>query len=82
MDRQVKSQGIKAAEIQARWGIPDWTRAEEYPDAKAKQITERMWRWEFLRRQPSYRRRFEIAERWDAADAPVTGNSFGWQEAV
>jgi len=58
MDQGVKSQGIKAAEIQARWGIPNWTRAEDYPI----EMTDRAWRWEFLRRNPVYRRDWEALE--------------------
>lgn len=40
-----------------RWGIPDWTQAEEYPDPA--HTSDRQWRWEFERRQPQYRQRWE-----------------------
>jgi hypothetical protein len=50
---------MNAAGIQARWGIPDWTRAEDYPDPV--QITDRVWRWEFRRRQLKYREKWNIA---------------------
>ena len=50
MDRLVKSK-VSSAEIQSRWGIPDWTRAENYPE----KMTDLEWRWEFLRRHPDYR---------------------------
>jgi hypothetical protein len=43
------------AEIQARWGIPDWTNSEAYP----KQARDAIWWWEFLRRRPDYRQRWE-----------------------
>src|SRR6516165_10294572 len=35
----------------ARWGIPDWTNPKFYPN----EATDRVWRWEFLRRRPDYR---------------------------
>jgi hypothetical protein len=35
------------------WGIPDWTKAEEYSNQHKAGI--RGWAWEFLRRWPEYR---------------------------
>ncbi len=35
----------------ARWGLPDWRIVEGYPVS----LTDRIWRWEFLRRRPAYR---------------------------
>jgi len=46
-------------DIRARWGLPDWTKPEDYP-AKA---TDPLWRWEFLRRRPDYR---EAWDQWEA----------------
>ena len=53
---------MNAAETQARWGLPDWTRPDMYPDAA--ETSNSIWRWEFLRRQPNYRRQFSISAEW------------------
>ena len=53
---------MNAAETQARWGLPDWTRPDLYPDAV--ETSNSVWRWEFLRRQPNYRRQFSISAEW------------------
>ena len=44
---------------QSEWGVPDWGDATAYP--KPGEITDRLWRWEFIRRMPDYR------EAWDRA---------------
>jgi transcriptional regulator len=36
-----------------QWGIPDWTKEDEYPNQHKAGI--RGWAWEFLRRWPDYR---------------------------
>jgi hypothetical protein len=36
------------------WGVPDWQDPEAYP--KPNERTRNEWRWEFLRREPEYRR--------------------------
>jgi len=46
---------MNAQEVQARWGLPDWTRPDSYP----QHTTDAVWRWEFLRRHPVYRQRWE-----------------------
>ena len=46
---------MNAQEVQARWGLPDWTRPDSYP----QHTTDAVWRWEFLRRRPVYRQRWE-----------------------
>jgi hypothetical protein len=43
---------------QEKWGLPDWTKSDEYP----AEATDRLWRWEFLRRRPAYR---EAWEQWE-----------------
>jgi hypothetical protein len=36
------------------WGLPDWTKREEYPAPRGpREMT--IWAWEFLRRNPEYR---------------------------
>jgi hypothetical protein len=74
MDQQVKSQGIKAAEIQARWGIPNWTRAEDYP----AKMTDLEWRWEFLRRRPGYRDLGDYYKRRGQVLLPIDGTGASW----
>jgi Proteobacterial transcriptional regulator-like domain len=37
-----------------RWGVPDWTSADCYPSPE--KTSDRVWRWEFLRRRDDYRR--------------------------
>jgi hypothetical protein len=74
MDQQVKSQGIKAAEIQARWGIPNWTRAEDYP----AKMTDLEWRWEFLRRRPGYRDLWDYYKRRGQVLLPIDGTGASW----
>ena len=59
MDRQIKSKA-SPAEIQSRWGIPDWTQAKNYPD----KMTDLEWRWEFLRRRADYR---DLWDQWKAS---------------
>lgn len=44
-------------DVQARWGIPDWTEAKAYPNPE--DTTDLVWRWEFLRRRPDYRDAWE-----------------------
>jgi hypothetical protein len=41
------------------WGVPDWCDATAYPEPD--EISDRLWRWEFIRRMPDYR------EAWDRA---------------
>jgi Uncharacterized conserved protein (DUF2285) len=36
-----------------QWGIPDWTKQNEYPNRDKTKIDK--WAWEFLRRWPDYR---------------------------
>jgi hypothetical protein len=36
-----------------KWGIPDWTKEDEYPNRGKTKIDK--WAWEFLRRWPEYR---------------------------
>lgn len=43
---------VTAADIRARWGLPDWKIAGEYP---APGVSMRKWGWEFLRRRADYR---------------------------
>jgi hypothetical protein len=43
------------------WGVPDWRDADAYP----RKMTDRTWRWEFLRRRPDYRKAWnECAEKY------------------
>ena len=48
---------IAKGEVMAWWGIPDWTRVEAYPNPST--TTDLEWRWEFLRRRPDYREKWE-----------------------
>ena len=44
------------------WGLPDWTKLEQYPFSA--KTTRRRWKWEFLRRRDDVRIVFdEWAER-------------------
>ena len=47
------------------WGVPDWRCEDQYPDPSA--MTPTAWAWEFLRRNPKYR------ARWDTAPAKAIG---------
>lgn len=40
-------------QVAARWGLPDWQDAKQYPDHRAVAIDR--WCWEFLRRSQEYR---------------------------
>ena len=44
---------------QNEWGVPDWRDDKAYP--KLDDISDRLWRWEFIRRMPDYR------DAWDRA---------------
>lgn len=44
---------------QKKWGVPDWRDDKAYP--KLDDISDRLWRWEFIRRMGDYR------EAWDRA---------------
>jgi hypothetical protein len=72
LDRQVKSQGIKAAETQSQWGIPNWTQAENYPN----KMTDLEWRWEFVRRRPDYRELWNRRKGW--SQVPLDGSDSTW----
>jgi hypothetical protein len=39
------------------FGVPDWRNLHEYPDPELTPL--RQWRWQFLRRDPSYRSSWE-----------------------
>jgi hypothetical protein len=44
---------------QSDWGVPDWRNATDYPAPKGRGYMlgyMLIWAWEFLRRNPSYRR--------------------------
>jgi len=45
--------------LPADWGVPDWRDASAYPGAC--DLTDHVWRWQFIRRMPEYR------EAWDRA---------------
>ncbi len=47
----------KAAEIQRKWNIPDWLDELAYP--RSQEISDTLWRWEFLRRRADYRQDWE-----------------------
>jgi hypothetical protein len=42
---------MTAAEFRDKWGVPDWSKPQDYPS----EATDRVWRWEFLRRRWDYR---------------------------
>ena len=44
---------------QNEWGVPDWRDDKAYP--KLGDFSDRLWRWEFIRRMPDYR------DAWDKA---------------
>jgi hypothetical protein len=46
---------ISPDEYRKKWGIPNWKNPTEYPD----NVTDELWRWEFLRRHDEYRRDWE-----------------------
>lgn len=48
---------LSPAEYRKKWGVPDWRDADAYPIVK--NMGDRAWRWEFLRRSPEYRDDFE-----------------------
>ena len=50
------------AEYRKKWGIPNWRNDEEYP----KTLTDKLWRWEFLRRRDDYRKDWL---KWESASA-------------
>ena len=56
-------------DARAKWGVPDWTRADAYPP----RTTDREWSWEFVRRRPDYR---EAWERWKTTVASANGVTF------
>ena len=58
-----------SAEIISRFGIPDWTRAGDYP--AREDTTDRVWRWEFLRRRAAYR---EAWDHWSARELRSHGD--------
>jgi hypothetical protein len=41
------------------WGVPDWRDASAYP--KPDEISNQLWRWEFIRRMPDYRAAWDKA---------------------
>lgn len=59
--------------IRTRWGIPDWTRSEDYPNPV--QTSDLQWRWEFQRRHPDYRQKWETVSS-DPKNQPIA-NYFG-----
>jgi hypothetical protein len=50
--------------IRAKWGIPDWRDGSAYPTPE--KMSDRAWRWEFLRRRDDYRRDWEKKNAVDA----------------
>ncbi len=44
-------------EERRKWRIPDWRNAKSYPHSN--EMSDRAWRWEFLRRLDDYRRDWE-----------------------
>lgn len=43
------------------WGVPDWRNADAYP--KPDELSDRLWRWQFIRRMPDYREAWERASK-------------------
>lgn len=74
---------MNAVEIRTRWGLPDWTLPQDYPD----KITDLEWRWEFLRRRPDYRQVWEetksdaVTETYGEHKVQVTGEHGDWDSA-
>ena len=56
------------------WGVPDPRDADAYPTAAS--ISFRQWSWEFLRRNPEYRRD------WDRHVRPFINDRGEWDEAA
>jgi len=47
----VKSGGWESA--RERWNVPDWKDESAYP--RSDELSDQLWRWEFIRRMPDYR---------------------------
>jgi hypothetical protein len=43
------------------WGVPDWRDETAYP--RPDQISDKLWRWEFIRRMQDYRKAWDIASK-------------------
>jgi hypothetical protein len=52
-----KKTDLGPEEYRKKWGVPDWRDKQAYPT----RLTDTLWRWEFLRRRPGYRRDWERA---------------------
>ena len=46
---------------QNEWGVPDWCDAAAYP--QPDDLSDQLWRWEFIRRMPDYRNAWDRASR-------------------